>query len=179
MGSQSPASFLHVLNELPILSQRSFLSPRVVSTTHDYSGRAAILSRERPGAFLVPSRPPLISSSTYRLALPPRGQGHRHGRSRTFTGQCCQPFCLGDSTNHSDGPRVVTKYRHAGERIRLLRLQQVRELGPPPEPKRETAQTIFTWPLRHRSLPSDAGCIPSFEVRVKISERAWTRPGRI
>jgi hypothetical protein len=38
----------------------------------DYSGRAAILSRERPGAFLVPSLPPLLSSWTYRLALPRR-----------------------------------------------------------------------------------------------------------
>ena len=33
-----------------------------VEGTPDYSGRAAILSRERPGAFLVPSRPPPISS---------------------------------------------------------------------------------------------------------------------
>ena len=35
-----------------------------------YSGRAAILWRERPGAFLVPSHRPFISSWTYRLALP-------------------------------------------------------------------------------------------------------------
>jgi hypothetical protein len=38
----------------------------------DYSGRAVVLSRERPGAFLVPSLPPLLSSWTYRLALPRR-----------------------------------------------------------------------------------------------------------
>ena len=101
------------------------------------------------------------------------------GRSRTFTGQCCQPFCPGDPTKHSDGPRVVTKYRHVKERIRLPRLHQVTELGLPSEPKRDTSRTIFTWPLRRRSLPPDAGCIPSFEVRVKISERAWTRPSRI
>ena len=165
--------------EWTLLSQRSFLSPRVAMAPRDYSGRAAILSRERPGAFLVPSRPPLISPSTYRLALPPRGRSRRSGRSRTFTGQCCQPFCPGDPSNHSDGSRVVTKYRHAKERIRLLRLQPAWERGLPSEPKHDTPRTIFTWPLRHRSLPSDAGCIPSFEVRVKISERAWTRTGRI
>ena len=101
------------------------------------------------------------------------------GRSRTFTGQCCQPFCPGDPTSHSDGPRVVTKYRHAKERIRLLRLHPAWELGLPSEPKRDTSRTIFTWPLRRRSLPPDAGCVPSFEVRVKISVRAWTRTGRI
>jgi hypothetical protein len=82
------------------------------------------------------------------------------GRSRTFIGQCCQPFCSGDATIHSDGPRDVTKYRRARERIRLSELQQVREHGPPSEPKRDTSQTVFTWPLRHRSLPSDAGPYP-------------------
>jgi len=87
-------------------------------------------------------------------------EGRRCGRSRTFTGQCCQPFCPGDPTNHSDGPRVVTKYRHARERIKLLRLQQVRELGLPSEPKRDTSRTIFTWPLRHRLLPPGPGSYP-------------------
>ena len=36
--------------------------PQFASTYRDYSGRAAILSRERLGAFLAPSHPPLISS---------------------------------------------------------------------------------------------------------------------
>jgi hypothetical protein len=102
------------------------------------------------------------------------------GRSRTFTGQCCRPFCPGDPTNHSDGPRVVTKYQRRGERISPPGLHQVREIGPPSEPKRDASRTIFTWPLRRRSLPSDAGCVPrQSRVRVKISERAWTRSGRI
>ena len=64
---QSPANFLRVLCGLSLLSQRSFL---FAATIGGYSGRAAILSRERPGAFLVPSRPPLLLSWTYRLALP-------------------------------------------------------------------------------------------------------------
>ena len=101
------------------------------------------------------------------------------GRSRTFTGQCRQPFCPGDSTSHSDGPSAITKYRPAGERNRFPRLRQVRELGLPPEPKRDASRTVFTWPLRRRSLPPDAGYIPSFEVRVKISVQARTRTGRI
>ena len=70
------ANFLHVLPELSLLSQRSFLSPRHANARRNYSGRAAILSRERPGAFPAPSHPPLISPLTYRLALPPRGQSH-------------------------------------------------------------------------------------------------------
>jgi hypothetical protein len=126
----------------------------------DYTGGAAILSRERPGAFLAPSHPPLISSSTYRLALPLRGRSRR-GRSRTFTGQCCQPFCPGDPTGHSDGPPTVTKYRPVRERNQFPRLRQVTELSLPPEPKRDTSRTVFTWPLRRRSLPPGAGCVPS------------------
>ena len=103
---------------------------------------------------------------SFRLRLIDWRYRHRvrpcHGRSRTFTGQCCQPFCPGDPTRHPIGPRVVTKYRHAKERIKLLRLHQVTELGLPIGPKRDTSQTIFTWPLRRRSLPPDAGCVPSF-----------------
>ena len=142
----------------------------------DYTGGAAILSRERPGAFLAPSHPPLISSWTYRLALPLPGGS---GRSRTFTGPCRQPFCPGDPTKHSDGSPIVTKHRSARERNQSSGLRQVTELGPPSEPKRDASRTIFTWPLRRRSLPPDAGCVPSFEVRVKISVPAWTRTGRI
>jgi len=73
--SQSPANLLHVLGEVSLLSQRSFLSPPNAEAIRGYPGRAAILSRERPGAFLAPSRPPLISSVTYRLALPPASRG--------------------------------------------------------------------------------------------------------
>ena len=69
-------------------------------------------------------------------------------------------LCPGDPTSHSDGPRVVTKHRHARERIKLLRLQQVRELGLPSEPKRDTSRTVFTWPLRHRLLPPGPGSYP-------------------
>lgn len=110
----------------------------------------------------------------YRVKAEPR-----RGRSRTFIGQCCQPFCPGDPTSHPDGPRAVTKYRLAGGRIRPPRLPQAREHGLPSGLNRDTSQTIFTWPLRHRLLPPDAGCVPSYEVRVKISVRAWTRTGRI
>ena len=102
------------------------------------------------------------------------------GRSGIFTGQCEQPFCPGDPTKHSDGPRLVPKFRGRRRRIGPSGLHQVTELGPPSEPNRDTSRTIFTWPLRRRSLLPDAGCVPrQSRVRVKISERAWTRPGRI
>lgn len=113
----------------------------------------------------------------YRLA---EAEAAACGRSRTFTGQCCQPFCPGDPTSHSDGPHVVTKYRRMGGGISPSGLPQARGIGPPSEPKRDASRTIFTWPLRRRSLPPDAGCVPrQGRVRVKISERAWTRSGRI
>jgi len=72
-----------------------------------------------------------------------------------------------------------TKRRHAREWMRLPRLPRVTELGLPSGPKRDASQTISTWPLRRRSLPPDAGYIPSFEVRVEISVQAWSRTGRI
>ena len=50
----------------------------------------------------------------WRYRIPSRRIGG--GRSRTFTGQCCQPLCPGDSTKHPDGPSVVTKSRPTGER---------------------------------------------------------------
>ncbi len=107
-------------------------------------------------------------------------RGCRSGRSRTFTGQCCRPFCPGDSTSHPDGPRAVTKSRRVEGRISPSGLHLAWEFGPPSEPKRDASRTIFTWPLRRRSLPPDAGCVPrQGRVRVKISERAWTRSGRI
>ena len=134
---------------LPFIAERHKCVP-------DYSGRAAILSRERSGAFPVPSHRRRISPETYSSALPPPVGG----RSRIFIGQCCQPFCPGDPTNHLDGPRVVTKSRHVKERIRLPGLCQATELHPPSQPKRDTSRTILTWPLRHRLLPSGAGCIP-------------------
>ena len=72
MRPQSPANFLHVLRNLSLLSQRSFLSPLFVLATRDYAGRAAILSQARPGALLAPSHKPPISSVTYSSALPPQ-----------------------------------------------------------------------------------------------------------
>jgi hypothetical protein len=100
------------------------------------------------------------------------------GRSRTLTGQCRQPFCPGDPTSHSNGPRPVTKLRCGRRRITPSGLHQARELGPPFEPKRDASRTVSTWPLRRRT--PDAGCIPRLSrVRVETSGRAWTRPGRI
>jgi hypothetical protein len=58
----------------------------------------------------------------------------RAGRSRTFTGQCCQPFCPGDLTSYSGGPRPVTKFRCMEERIGLPGLRPAWGIGPPPEP---------------------------------------------
>jgi hypothetical protein len=39
-------------------------------------------------------------------------------------------------------------------------LQPVRELGTPSRPKRGPSRTVLAWPLRHRPLLDDAGCIP-------------------
>ncbi len=145
----------------------------------DYSGRAAILSRTRAGPRFVPSHPPLISPVAYRLALPLPGARPCRGRSRTFTGQCCQPFCPGDAASHVDGPWIVTKYRSPEGRIGASGLRPARELGPPSAA--ETRHLPDYLPLTPPSpvVTFRRWFILSFEVRGKISERAWTRTGRI
>ena len=72
-----------------------------------YSGRAAILSRETARRLpLVPSHRAFgrfvcrLIARPYRFALLPEGSRLHCRRSRTFTGQCCQPFCSGDATCH-------------------------------------------------------------------------------
>ena len=78
----------------------------------------------------------------------------------TFAGQCCQPLCPGDAANHVDRPGIVTKSRSLKGRIGTSGLRPAWERGPPPPPKRDASRTLFTWPLRRRLLPPDAGCVP-------------------
>ena len=142
---------------------------------------------------VVPSHPPLISSWTYRLALPREHLATARcfvGRSGTFIGQCCQPLYSGDPAKHLGGSSAVTEYRRKRELDRLPGLPQAPELGPPPRPKRDTSRIIFTWPLHRSRLPGNPGCVPpstpsvlvrtsiaSDGVRVKISRRATDPPG--
>ena len=168
----------HVAMRVRCLRGPSFHRRGLVASG-DYSGRAAIPARERAGLFPVSSHELCVSSVTYRSALPLTGEPEC-GRSGTFTGQCCQPFCPGDPASHVDGPPSEPSYRSLRRMIDPPGLQAARDPGPPSPPKRDASRTVSTWPLRHRSLPRDAGCIPRRgRVRVKISERVWSRPGRI
>ena len=56
------------------------------------------------------------------------------------------------------------------------RLRQVRELGLPTRPKRGTSRTTLAWPLRHRPLPADAGCVASRQGDSSKSFRTGTAP---
>ena len=124
----------------------------------------------------------------YRSGLPWWCQGRRG----TFTGQCGQPLCPGETTSHPDGPQRPTVPR-AAERIRGISpmLPQAWELGTPSRPKRDPSRTILAWPLRHRPLPDDAGCVPlrgEFEqgfphgygpARVGLDRSVWDRSHRL
>jgi len=60
------------------------------------------------------------------------------------------------------------------------RLRRAWERGPPTRPKRDPSRVTLAWPLRHRPLPSDAGCAGSFrELRARVSARGRPRTGRI
>jgi hypothetical protein len=55
-------------------------------------------------------------------------------------------------------------------------LRQVRVLGTPSRPKRGPSRTILAWPLRHRPLPDDAGCIPLPRESSSKDFRTGTAP---
>jgi hypothetical protein len=56
------------------------------------------------------------------------------------------------------------------------RLQQAWGLGLPTRPKRDSSRTTLAWPLRHRPLPADAGCIASRQGDSSKSFRTGTAP---
>jgi hypothetical protein len=120
----------------------------------------------------------------------PSGRVGRAGRRGTFTGQCCQPLCAGDATKHLSDPWVVTEFRRHGTscqsfiRSRGLAYRSGRIVTPPalssPGPFAATRcrATLASYPLR--LLGTAKPCLIAFgEVRVRISEQARTRPGRI
>jgi hypothetical protein len=130
----------------------------------------------------------------FRLSLIDRcyqpGHRGRVGRRGTFTGQCCQPLCAGDIAKHLSDPSTVAVLRSRKNPFQSF--SSIRNLAHHSRPKRDPSRTILTWPLRRHSLPSDAGCIAPpplrpatarlhwlWRVRVRISERLRTRPGRI
>jgi hypothetical protein len=98
-------------------------------------------------------------------------------RRGTLTGQCDQPLCPGETTNHLDGPQRPTVTR-AAEKVRLdpLMLRQVRELGIPSRPNRDPSRTIQAWPLRQGPLPDPAGCVPFREESSSKDFRTGTAP---
>jgi hypothetical protein len=55
-------------------------------------------------------------------------------------------------------------------------LQRARELGTPPRPKRGPSRTILAWPLRHRPLLADAGCVPLLPESSSKDFRTGTAP---
>lgn len=56
------------------------------------------------------------------------------------------------------------------------RLRQAWERGPPTRPKRDPSRVTLAWPLRHRPLPGDAGCVPSPVGGSSKSFRTGTAP---
>ena len=200
LRSQSPANFLHVLFESSILSRESVLlmshSLVFVTVLPFVAGRhrpcrlryettpeelPSFHARgQAPSTFHRISRPfrRRLIGWPYRFALLPEGSRLHCRRSRTFTGQCCQPFCSGDATSHSDGPRVVTKCRHVRERIVSQGFIRFRSLAH--HPSRNATPPELSSPG-----PSVADCYRStlarklHELWVKIFVPAWTRTSRI
>ena len=189
------------VNCLPVLSGSVMLSngasfPREPSDDGSPSTPETLPSPHDtgPNTCAIPSHPPLVSSWTYRLALP-RARvitTPAVGRCGTFIGHCSQPLCSGDTAKHLDSPIAVNECRQSRELDPLPGLQQAPELGPLSRPKRDPSRTIFAWPLHRHRLPGDPGCVPPSTllvckqtsiaidgVRAKISKRARTRLGRI
>jgi hypothetical protein len=141
-----------------------------------YSGRAAIPKASASEAeLLAPSHRATISAYPYRSPLP------QAGRRGTFTGQCCLPLCPGETASHLRVAERITAFPvpRTGSQTDPT-LQPNEELGAARRPNRDSSRTRSPWPLRHRSLRTDTGCLPrSTRVRGDRSEQARTRPGRI
>ena len=96
------------------------------------------------------------------------------------------PFSSGETTNHpSDGYLVIVfpDIRDAGD---VPMLHSDVGLGTSERLKRDSPQSIATWPLRHSSFPEFIrrrycpGCIPLYlRVRVATSVQGRTRTGKI
>lgn len=152
-----------------------------------YSGRAAILKARRSGGTFMHRR----VNGPFRTSLidPPHHPGHegRDGRRRTFTGQCCQPLCRGDTTRHLSGPTAVTEVRQsenpsgASAVFGAWLSAPGRNVIPPPPFSPGPSAT----PRCRAALASYLSASSTFRlhwpsrVRVRISGQARTRPGRI
>jgi hypothetical protein len=165
---------------LPLLSQRFFISSQAglrqdATTTKElpsFRGRG-----QAPSPFHRFRRSFCLGLMDwrYRCRADPCG-----GRSRTLTGQCRYPLCPGDTTNHSDGLRVVTKYRRQRRGLISPGFHWLRSLAP--HPSRNVTPPGLSSPgpfVAVCYLPTLAAYPDQCQVRVKISERAWTRSGRI
>ena len=170
-----PSSVLTALmvHERAISSQRSPLSP------HGYSGRAAIPRAEASGGTSPLRR---ITAAFRRrlmaLADPPAAGG----TAWDFTGQCGRPLCPGDPTKHLACSAAVTECPPRRDRLGSIpMLPQVTEFGTHARPNRDTSRTDAAWPLRHRELLRDAGCVPPLTGSSSddSSVRTRIRTGRI
>lgn len=170
---------------LPFTAERSGCTSRFPSTR--YWGIAAVpkASSIREIAF-APSRRSVFSALPYGPPYSRRSLGETSARRRgTFTGQIHLPFCEGETTRHLSSirrPFPLGEPYDAIGRVRMTNptLPHTPELGVSLRPKRDSSLADPSWPLRHRQLPFDAGCVPrTLRVRDGLSERARTRPGRI
>lgn len=81
--------------------------------------------------------------------------------------------------SHQPPRRVTTTNRVACREQRLRDaavLRQAKERGTSTGPKRGSSRTIRAWPLRHRTLPADAGCIPFRKEGSSPDFRTGTDP---
>src|SRR5262249_31155794 len=151
-------------------------------------GAAAIPEAAAGGA----DRRTTASPGPFALLMGLGCPGVYQGRCGTFTGQCGQPLCPGETTNHPGGPQQRNGTGAAEEvLVDSLVLQKAWDLGTPPRPKRGPSRTILAWPLRRRPLLGGAGCIPlrkgEFEqgfpygygpARVGLDRSVWDRSHR-
>ena len=139
-----------------------------------YSGAAAIPeAASRWGETFAPPRDRTVSQCLWVRRTRPVP-----GRRGTFTGQCGQPLCPGETTSHLVGSqhRTVVGLRGEEDDPSSARLRQAWERGLPTRPKRDPSRTILAWPLRHRPLPDDAGCVASRRGGSSKDFRTGTAP---
>jgi hypothetical protein len=161
-----------------LMVRRSGLPSHTVApfAQESYSGAAAIPKAAAVGATAAPPHRQTLSRYLWAwLTLADQG------RRGTFTGQCGQPLCPGETATHPDGPQRQTVPCAAKEsrwtpkcfsRLGSLALRRGRNADPPELSLPGPFAIAHCWPTL-------AAYLSSRRVRARISARARPRTGRI
>jgi hypothetical protein len=140
----------------------------------DYSGDAAIPEAASRRGRRWHRRVTEPFRNAYGPGLPGRCRDGVGLSPVSVVSRCVQAMPPATVSVHRNQPSLVVGVEN-GEPP-SARLRQAKERGLPTRPNRDTSRATLAWPLRHRPLPYDAGCIASRQGDSSKSFRTGTVP---